>query len=234
MATITASRTVTAADVLRGFIENTVTCVGRLPQFDHLDNEFPESATATCDVFEPGITIVKTPNPTVTKVGHDIVYTYTITNTSTPETPNLILDSVIDDVVGDLTATAAANGCDPLATPGGSCTFTASSTVQAGDPDPLVNTVEAHYHPDGFANDVSASTSATVDLIKPSYTVLKTCSPDPVFIGQTISWDITLTNTALAGDVASLEVTCNDPEASIVNEVRTYMCRKTAPIRSPG
>jgi hypothetical protein len=120
-----------------------------------------EPADSLCEdepvvVFEPLIEIIKTPDPTVTKEGHDIVYTYTINNISSPETPDLILDSVIDDVVGDLTATAAANGCDPLVTPGGSCTFTASYTVQAGDPDPLVNTVEAHYHPDGFADDVSA------------------------------------------------------------------------------
>jgi hypothetical protein len=60
MATITASRTVTADDVLRGFIENTVTCVGRLPQFDHLDNEFPENATSTCEVIgECGVAIIK-------------------------------------------------------------------------------------------------------------------------------------------------------------------------------
>ena len=44
--------------------------------------------------------------------------------------------------------------------------------MQAGDPDPLPNTVTVHYHPEAFADsDVQSSDSHEVNLFQPSVTV---------------------------------------------------------------
>jgi hypothetical protein len=53
--------------------------------------------------------------------------------------------------------------------------------------------------------------SATVDLVHPDFEIAKECSPDPVNVGDTITWGVTLTNT---GDVA-LHIALNDPTAGI-------------------
>jgi hypothetical protein len=87
-------------------------------------------------------------------VGDTITYSFVINNTSSGDSPNLVLDSATDTVLGNLTSAASNAGCGNLA-PGGSCNFTATYTVQAGDPDPLVNLVTIHYHPAQFPNDVT-------------------------------------------------------------------------------
>jgi hypothetical protein len=84
--------------------------------------------------------------------------------------------------------------CSPLAA-GASCTFSYTYVVQAGDPDPLVNTATARYHPEGFPNDIIRHGSATVDLLHPAFTVTKTCTTDPVDQGGTASFTITYNNT---------------------------------------
>jgi hypothetical protein len=86
--------------------------------------------------------------------GETITYFFTINNLSSDDSPNLILDSVTDNVIGDLTAAAAAAGCETLGF-GGTCDFTADYTIAFDDPSPLVNVVTVHYHPDGFPNDIT-------------------------------------------------------------------------------
>ncbi len=81
-------------------------------------------------------------------------YNFTITNTSSADTPDLILDSVIDDVLGDLTALAFAAGGDVL-TDGEIVNFSTTRTALITDPSPLVNVVTVLYHPEGFPNDVT-------------------------------------------------------------------------------
>ncbi len=94
-----------------------------------------------------------------------------INNLSSSGSPDLILDSVTDTVIGSLTAIAAANGCSTLAA-GGSCSFDANYTIQAGDPDPLVNVVTVHYHPANFPNDITDTDDHALDLI-----ALQGCTP---------------------------------------------------------
>jgi len=84
-----------------------------------------------------------------------ITYSFTINNLSSGDSPDLILDSVTDTVLGVLTATANANGCGTLASPGGTCSFTFDYTIQFDDPSPLVNVVTVLYHPEGFPNDIT-------------------------------------------------------------------------------
>jgi hypothetical protein len=122
------------------------------------------SDSHTTELFQPGVEVIKT-GPASASVGETITYNFVINNLSSADSPDLVLDSVTDTVLGDLTATAVANGCDPLASPGGTCAFTFDYTIQAGDPNPLVNVVTVHYHPDGFPNDITDDDDHSLEIL---------------------------------------------------------------------
>jgi hypothetical protein len=123
-------------------------------------NVLTDSDGHSTNLFQPGVEVIKT-GPATSAKGATITYSFTINNTSSGDSPDLILDSVSDTIIGDLTAAASAAGCGTLAS-GGSCNFTADYTVQAGDPNPLVNVVTVHYHPAGFPNDITDSDDHSV------------------------------------------------------------------------
>ena len=108
-----------------------------------------------------GITV---DTPTNAQVGTDVDYDVTITDTSPTGQPDLVLDHVEGTLLGDLTAAATSNGCERLAS-GDSCTFVITRTVLDTDADPLTGQVGAHYHPDGFTDDVTASDDHSIDLL---------------------------------------------------------------------
>jgi uncharacterized repeat protein (TIGR01451 family) len=81
--------------------------------------------------------------------------------------------------------------------------------VAAGDPDPLQNTVTAHYHPAGFPNDISASDSHEVNLFQPSVAITKTGDALSK-VGDPVDYTITVTNTSSA-DSPNLSCTIRDP-----------------------
>ncbi|HEX5015242.1 MAG TPA: hypothetical protein VFV72_13910 [Candidatus Limnocylindrales bacterium] len=158
---------------------------------------FPNSIDSedghTVDLFQPGVTIVKD-GPALSKVGDVVTYSFEITNNTSASAPNLILDTIVDDVVGDLETEANAAGCDVL-TDNEVCSFTKDYTVQAGDPDPLVNTVTVHYHPSGFPNDITDSDDHSLNLFQPSVTIDKT-GDELSKVGDPVNYTITVTNTS--------------------------------------
>ena len=161
-------------------------------------NDIDDTDSDSVDLFQPSVTIDKS-GTELSKEGDAITYNFTITNTSSAGSPNLVLDSVTDvgngwAGLGDLTANATAVGCGTLA-PGASCTFSVTIVAPAG-PDPLKNTVTTHYHPDGFPNDITASDDHSVNLFQPSIDVTKTCAPSQVKVGETITFTCTITNTS--------------------------------------
>jgi hypothetical protein len=121
----------------------------------------PKTASATTNLFQPDVEVIKT-GPLTAIVGETITYHYRINNLSSSDAPNLILDNVLDDVVGTLTGAATTAGCGVLAS-GEFCEFDATYTIQMTDPDPLVNIVTVHYHPLDFPNDVWDDDTWTVD-----------------------------------------------------------------------
>jgi hypothetical protein len=126
------------------------------------------------NLFQPSVTIDKD-GPELGVLGAPVTYDYTITNTSSPDSPNLILDTLIDSGdnnggagLGDLTGYGTYNSaCDNLA-PGVSCSFSIVYVIQVGDDNPLDNTVEVHYHPFGFLNDISDSDDHSIEVLPPS------------------------------------------------------------------
>jgi uncharacterized repeat protein (TIGR01451 family) len=160
-----------------------------------------DSNTVSTNLFQPSVAITKT-GPAYSAAGDTVTYTVTITNTSSLDSPNLVLDSFSDSLVAGVTPPDA---CKDLA-PGDHCSFTYTYTVQSGDPDPLVNTATVHYHPSGFPNDISDSATWTTNLLHPGFTVSKTCTTQPVPQAGPAKFDVTFTNT---GD-ADLVITADD------------------------
>lgn len=155
---INESRTVQAGDP--DPLVNTVDVHATIAGFP---NEIDDSASATTNLFQPSVEVIKD-GPTIATVGETITYEFTINNLSSGDSPDLILDSVTDTVLGDLTATASANGCDTLAA-GGSCNFTYDYTIPDDDPNPLDNVVTVHYHPEEFPNDITDDDDHSVEIV---------------------------------------------------------------------
>jgi uncharacterized repeat protein (TIGR01451 family) len=119
-----------------------------------------------CYDITPSIKVEKSGDE-LSKVGDTVTYDFTITNDG--DIP-LNLNEVSDTLLGDLADEAPAT-CDTLA-PGASCTFSATRTVLASDPDPLGNTVTVRYTgtlPSG-STTVSDTDTHETNLFQPSVT----------------------------------------------------------------
>ncbi len=126
---------------------------------------FPNVLTASdghsTNLFQPAVEVIKT-GPTTGTRGQTVTYSFTINNLSSGDSPNLILNSVTDTVLGNLTAAATPN-CGTLAS-GGSCSFTFNYTIPSSGPNPIVNVVTVHYKPAGFPNDITDDDDHTLNI----------------------------------------------------------------------
>ena len=179
---------------------DTVTATGT----DALGTAVSDTASATCKISTaPCMEVTKVADPTTSKAGDSVDYTIRVCNCGdvTLEKTS-VNDSLLGDLSGSYGDTLAGDACESHEFP---------RTVLSTDPDPLVNTVTAKYEDSVSAQTLTDTASATVDLVHPDFEIAKECSPDPVNVGDTITWGVTLTNT---GDVA-LHIALNDPTAGI-------------------
>jgi len=131
-----------------------------------LPNDITASASATVDLVHPLIKVTKTADNTVSKVGDTVRFTVSVQNTGDV---SLNLVSFTDTLQGNI----AGHFISPLAA-GATQSYSYDYVVPPGAPDPLVNTATAHYGITGLPNDITASASATVDLVHPLIKVTKT------------------------------------------------------------
>jgi uncharacterized repeat protein (TIGR01451 family) len=206
--TITASYLITGSDP--DPLVNTVVATYN-SKSDLTGQDVAESDDHSVNLFQPAVQVDKSVAPELSKIGDDVTYSFTITNNSSSDSPDLILDSVSDDVLGDL-AGDAPSSCDQLA-PGDSCSFDVDYTIQGDDPDPLVNIVTVHYHPSGFPNDISDTDTASVNLFQVSVNIDKTGDALSK-VGDDVNYTITVTNTS-SGDSPDLTCSISDPMLSV-------------------
>ncbi|MBI3144299.1 MAG: hypothetical protein HYZ18_03335 [Pseudogulbenkiania sp.] len=160
-------------------------------------NVLEKTATAKVVVTPARVelTVTKT-GPQYAKVGDVVPYTIVITSLSNvPVTITQLTDTVLGNLASYCPPTLA-----PIGQTGSSCTINVSRTVQAGDPDPLNNTVTVGVQ-DEFGNTASASASHSVDLVHPDYTVAKSCVSQPVPAGASANFQIKIAN---SGDIPLL------------------------------
>jgi uncharacterized repeat protein (TIGR01451 family) len=138
----------------------------------------------------------------LSKVGDPADYTITITNDGAL---TLHKDDITDTLLGNITLNGVdqvnsfitSNTCGASLAPSASCTITATRIVQAGDPDPLPNTVTVVYKgkADLSGSDISDSDDHSVNLFQPSITLDKT-GDTLGKVGDPVDYTITLTNTS--------------------------------------
>ncbi len=150
------------------------------------------------------ISVEKSADPTQGIAGTVITYTFTVENCGQSPLTGV---TVIDSLLGDITANfiAANGGSDTLAS-GASVMFTVNRAIQPADPITLTNVVTAcGIGPD--QNQVCDSDSATVDVIKPCISIVKTATPPSAVVGGNITYNFTVAN---CGTVVLNGVTVND------------------------
>jgi hypothetical protein len=164
------SASYTVPDGTVGPLENTATadCTVADPFGNVLDQV---SDGHTTYLFTPIVEVIKS-GPAEAWVGDEITYSFQINNNSvwngtaptSGSIPDLLLTSIDDTVLGDLTDEAPAS-CDRLATDEW-CSFDVLYTIPADAPDPLVNVVEVHYYPEGFTNDVTDTDDHSLEVLR--------------------------------------------------------------------
>ncbi len=196
------------------------------------DNESANSQWAV-NLFQPSAKLTETASPTTaTQLGQVITYTFTLSNTSSSDSPNLILDpsnsngfftdTLFPSIESDAIAAAinagyGANGVINLPS-GASFSFTETRPIQAGDPNPLTDSASAGFtfaDTTDFPNVIHAAASASVTLV-PHLEISKAVTPgDPSTVqpGGTASFTITVTNDG-AGPATNVVVTDQLPDAS--------------------
>jgi uncharacterized repeat protein (TIGR01451 family) len=150
--------------------------------------------TWSVDILHPAIDVSKS-GPQYAHEGDTISYTITVTNTGDTPLYNVI---VTDTLLGTITI--------GFLDVGDSVTLTLTYTVNAGDPDPLVNTATASGQ-DILGLIVTDTASWTVDVLHPAIAIDKSADKVQAHAGDTITYTITVTNT---GDTPLYNVIVTD------------------------
>src|SRR4029453_9429417 len=118
-------------------LTNTVTVQSHPTGFT---NDIDATASDSVNLFQPSIKITKACTD-LSKIGDPVNCTVVVTNTSSNDTPDLVIESISDTVQGDLTAAGNVDTSDCGATlaSGASCTITYSYNVPQGASDPFTN-----------------------------------------------------------------------------------------------
>ena len=194
-------------------VENSVTASG-----DGVDSGVTDTDTDECETditHEPDIDVEKT-CPLEVPSGEDIEYTITVENTGNEA---LIGVTVNDTLLGDITDDFDFDFSNPFPV-GATATAVVTYSPQAGDPDPITNTVTATG--DGADSGVEASDEASceTDILNPSIGVTKSCT-ELAHAGDTVTYTITVTNTGdedLDG-VTVMDTILGDLSASFADEL---------------
>lgn len=229
--TIFVDRTVQASDPDPTL--NTVTFVYNLAA-DFSSTEVTTSVIDTVNLFQPSaeLTVTATPD-TALHLGDPIVYTFTVSNTSSADSPSLALgtasDNFTDTLLGDLEVQAldAIDALDGIAdgdttlAPGESITFNVTRIILAGDPSPLVNSATVSFslaqNLGTFSNTTTAAYAATVTL-RPHLVIEKSVTDgiEVVHPGDWTSYTISVSNDG-AGPAPNVLVTDQLPEPDLLS-----------------
>ena len=216
------THTVTWADWLSGdHLTNVVTVTCHPTQY--LTATTSAGVSSSVRLFWPAVELSKT-GPALATAGEEVVYTFTVTNTGSADSPALVLDGFSDALLNGVTPPP---DCGTLAV-GASCVFTAAYTVPTGAADPLVNTAIITYHPQGFDNRVAASDTHAVNLFQAAVRVGKS-GPDFAAPGDAITYTIRITN---AGSTDSPSLILDSAVDSLLGDLTAFVpadCATLAP-----
>lgn len=185
-----------------GDVTNTVTVTGT----DKLNKEVTDTDQEAVDVVAPVIEIAKTANPTVT-TGGAVDYTYEVKNSGEVA---LHIDDVVDDQCAspDYESGDNSNGWLDVDE---TWTYKCTRTGVTAD---ITNTVVVTATPvddDGHTllgfDQITDTTKATVDVVAPAISVVKTANPTKTYVGKTVVYTYTVTND---GDTVLTDIQVDD------------------------
>jgi uncharacterized repeat protein (TIGR01451 family) len=192
----TATYTLTAQDVDNGSVTNTATANGT-PQGSNTSVPSSPSSVTIPELPAPGITVVKSANPTtVTKAGQTVTYSFVVTNTGNVTLTGVAVRDISFSGTGDLpnvdcpTTTLVAGQVETCTT-----TYTVNQDdVNAGS---LTNqAVVDATPPDGVPLDPVPSNPTNVDIpASPALSIVKTADVQAAAVGEKITYTFTVTNT---------------------------------------
>jgi len=170
------------------------------PELDPLVNtvnveatdEFGENFTEdwddhSVDILHPDVMIEKY-GPPEAMVGESISYEIIVTNTGETD---LYIDFIYDTILGDLTGDIT-DGV--ITTAEVSDSFWVEYQVQESDPDPLINEIDVQAYNEYWGESVYDVGFCETDIVYTGVTIDKD-GPSSAVIGETIWYEITITNT---------------------------------------
>ena len=203
----TATYTLTQLDVNNGSVTNDATATGT-PTGSGTPITSPPSSIVIPTPPTPGITVVKSANPTtVTAAGQTVKYSFVVTNTG-----NVTLTAVgVADTDFSGSGTFPQIDCPTTTLVAGQIeTCTATYTVTQADVDAgtLRNTADVKgTPPDGTPLTPVPSNPVTVTIpASPALSIVKTADMQAVAAGETMTYTFTVTNTG--------NVTITDPQVT--------------------
>ena len=191
---------------ITGDLTNTATATGNPTDGDGNDipgvDDVEDSDTAQVDEIAPAIEIQKSPELQTVLSGDTVTFDILVTNTGDVDLTDVTVNDPIapscDNVIGDLAAGASTSyQCTLVVTADLTNVAAVTGTPPAGPP-------------------VTDSDPADVDVIAPAIEIQKSPELQTVLSGDTVTFDILVTNT---GDVDLTDVTVNDPIAPSCDNV---------------
>jgi uncharacterized repeat protein (TIGR01451 family) len=184
---------------------NTTTFVGT-DDLAGAEDPITASVTDSVNLFQPSATLTEVASPTAGVVGTPITYTFTVSNTSSSDSPDLVLDpgnpngfftdSLFPTLESDAIAAAAAAGFGSggvMSLPAGqSFSFTESRAIQAGDPTPLTDATVAGFtflDSTHFPNVIHASAGATTHTVNARISIAPNATNE---VGQPHTFAVTV------------------------------------------
>ncbi len=184
-----------------------------------------ESETVFVDVINPLVRFSKDVAPTTVRVGDTVYYTITVENTGNSSLSDVTVEDSLPGCT--LTGPSGDDGDEILQV---SETWVYTCHVTAGEEN-LVNTATFTATDTLGTNVTDATRAEAVEVLHPEIKIIKTLTTDPVSIGSSVTFAITVTNT---GDVRLTRISVTDPRVKIceieldaldAGESESYTCQ---------
>lgn len=155
------------------------------------------SDSHSTNLFQPDLSISKDTDKDYYLVGETIQYTITVDNQSSSDSPDLAID--LDDPMfaGDTLNdpfNMAANAANKVFSPTHVVLASDGDATKALADDKITNTVTLSASPVGFPNVLNRSATATVRILRPGLSIVKT-GPALATPGGKVTYQFTITNT---------------------------------------